>query len=1048
MKLLLTTILMATGAVAAMAQSIKPTMTEWKDMEVNEVNRLPMHTPLFPFETAEAATKDITKSDRFMSIDGTWKFFWTANADDALPEKFYALDFDDNKWGTMPVPGIWELQTNSEGKTFVERKQSDEFGVPLYVNSGFAWHRQYKNNPPLPPTEKNHVGLYRHKVTVPANWDGQQVIMHLGAVSSCVYVWINGQYCGYAEDAKVTSEFDITPYLTPGENLIALQVFRWCDGSYCEDQDMWRLTGIARQSYLYARNKEVHVDNLQIQADMNGVLKINTTVTGNAEIAYTLKDKKGNTVAEATATGEGTLNTIINVQNPDLWTAETPNLYELTAEVKNIPVKARRKRDQKPQVTTEVLKQKVGFRTVEIKNAQLLVNGKPILIKGVDRHEMDPDGGYHISLERMIEDIKRLKEFNFNAVRTSHYPDDPRWYDLCDEYGIYLCAEANMEAHGFGFNLNEKNPQPSYLPIFARQIMERNQHNVLINYNHASIIIWTMGNETVDGPNYTAALKWIKETDPTRAVQSHPAREKENTEIFCPMYPSQKACEEYAANPAKVKPIIPCEYAHAMGNSGGGFKEYWDLVRKYPKYQGGFIWDMVDQGLRTPRGFFYGGDFDDTDPSDNNFNCNGVFQPDLRPTPQAYEIKYQQQNIWTRAIDIAQGKVSVYNENFFVPISNVMMNWQVVVDGTVKQKGNIDLDPLKIAPLQSAEVNLPLSPVETDGEVLVNVSYTLKAAEPLLAAGHEVAHEQFVLKAWKGNAALAEAGKAAAPNDLWTKLTSADVKPNFWRALTDNDLGASLQDKYKVWKRPTITLVSEKQKKARLQDAQKTRVTVLTRQYSMPDVKATLTMEYTLYPSGAVLVEQTLTPTSDTAKVVNMMRFGMAINLPKDYQQLSYYGRGPWENYNDRNSGAPIGLYNQTVDEQFFPYIRPQETGTKTDVRWLTLSNGQKTLRVMPVSDNGLSFSALNYTQDELDETSVLAPTNKERTNSEAESKGDAKHQRHPSDLNKADFVTLLVDMQQTGVGGINSWSAAAEAIDPYRVKFGKKTFKVLFTEE
>ena len=1038
---LLTSLLMVATALTAKGQS----MTEWKDMEVNEINRLPVHANTFPFESVEASKRDMTQSTRYLSIDGKWKFIWRANADEALPENFFAKDYDDSGWNEMPVPGIWELQTNTEGKTFVERHQADEYGVPLYVNSGFAWHQQYKNNAPVPPTEKNHMGVYRRWIDIPTSWSGDQVILHLGSVTSCVYVWVNGKFCGYAEDSKIAAEFDVTDLVEKGRNEITLKVYRWSDGSYCEDQDMWRLTGIARQSYLYRRDKAVHIDNLQIVAGMDGKLTAKAEVSGEATIAYRLRDADGHTVAESEVEGSGELTTTMNVREPQLWSAESPYLYHLTAEVS---ASAEGKR------LSEVVTQNVGFRTVEMRDGQMLVNGKAIYIKGVDRHEMDPDGGYVITESRMEADIRRMKEFNFNAVRTSHYPSDPRWYDLCDLYGLYVCAEANMESHGYGFNLNKENPQPPYTQRFARQIMERNQHNVLTNYNHPCIVTWSMGNETVDGPNFTAAFKWIKSVDTTRSIQWHPTREGDNTEIFCPMYMSQTESKKYASNAEKKKPIIQCEYAHAMGNSGGGFKEYWDLIREYPKYQGGYIWDFADQGLRTPRGFFYGGDFDETDPSDNNFNCNGVFQPDLRPTPQAYEIKHQQQNIWTRGIDVRTGKVSIYNENFFEPLKNVSLHWQLLTDGVVSQEGDIDIDALDIAPQKGVEVTIPYKLTGLEGELLLNCSYRLKRDTPMLKAGYEIADQQLTIAPYafeeNGRKAIEKASgsKTKRPDTtLFDLLTSDALRPNFWRAPTDNDMGASLQERYKVWKSPKMELVSEKKEGSRKE-------TVMTRTYRLTELASTLTMRYTLYASGDVMVEQTLTPDADASnEIPNMLRFGMTIELPKEYQGIEYYGRGPWENYADRCSGAPIGIYSQKVEDQFFPYIRPQETGTKTDVRWLRMVAGDKKISILPVGATGakkagLSFSALKYTQDELDETSVQAPTNQERTDAAAESKGNAKHQRHPSDLHESDKVQLNIDMEQAGVGGINSWSKAAEALPPYRVEFGAKTFKVLFSSK
>ena len=1049
------------------------TMTEWKDMEVNEINRLPLHTTAFPFENDEEARHDMTASKRFLSIDGTWRFFWTANADDPIPEGFFAPDFDDSKWGTMPVPGIWELQRNSKGQSMTERKQQDEYGVPVYVNTGFAWRGLSKTTPPEPPTERNHVGIYRRNILIPQEWTvaqkvyvkgngkkreyinmpDNQVILHLGSVTSCVYAWVNGEFAGYAENSKMAAEFDITPYVKAGKNNITLKVYRWSDGTFCEDQDMWRLTGIARQSYIYIRNSSTHIDNLQLHADATGQLEIKADVTGRAEILYTLYDDKGKEVAQAkTETAGGKVTTTMTVGNVRLWSAEDPYLYRLTAKVMK-SVKNGKIATCNIPAPTEVLTQNVGFRTAEIRNGQLLVNGRPIYIKGVNRHEIDPDGGYIVSEERMVADIQRLKEFNFNAVRTCHYPSDPRFYDLCDKYGIYVCAEANVEGHAFGFNPpKEGKVNPAYTPLFANQILQRNQHNVMTQYNHPSIITWSMGNETVDGPNFTAAFKWIKSVDTSRPIQWHPTREGENTEIFCPMYMSQKLSEAYSADNSKTKPLIQCEYNHTMGNSGGGFKEYWDLIRKYPRYQGGYIWDFADQALRVkPQTFYYGGDFDPTDPSDNNFNCNGVFTTERKPQPHAYEAKYQMQNIWTKAVDLTKGKVSVYNENFFRKLDNIEMRWQLAHGGVIAQEGSIDLTPLDIEPQKEAEVTIPYTLYDLDGEVTLTVAYCLKSDEPLLNAGHTVAYQQFRLSEYlfdrevatfvpecdmtKIEAKMAKAlekQRENAPRFMAPEaLAVENLRPNFWRAPTDNDLGGGQHKNSGVWKTPKLVLkkAARVKDKARFGD-KKGEVTMMRNIFDMPELEATLTMTFTTLPGGIVKLEQTMTPYGTTAQP-DLLRFGILADIKQEAQELTYYGRGPVENYSDRCENALLGIYSQTVNEQFFPYVRPQSTGTKTDVRWLKI--GGYTV----ISDKAFSFSALNYTQEELDETSVEAPTGKH--------KGRDKHQRHPENLKRADHVELSLNLQETGVGGINSWSPEAIALEKYRVKYGEKTLTLYF---
>lgn len=1045
------------------------TMTEWRDMSVNAVNRLSSHTTAFPFESLEAAKAPMTSSSRYVTLNGDWRFLWLQNADDTLPEGYFTPTFDDTQWGYMPVPGCWELQKNRAGKQPWQRKQADEYGVPLYVNSGFAWHRQYKNNPPVPPTAKNHVGIYRRSIIVPDDWArSRQIIMHLGGVSSCVYVWVNGEFAGYSEDSKVACEFDITPYAHKGLNQITMQVYRWSDGSYCEDQDAWRLTGVLRDSYLYSRDIRTHVDDLRVTADMNGLLTVTADVTGYATLRYTLTDPQGNTVLTTEAKAAGNTVTLpIQIDKPQLWTAETPNLYTLTAEVLPQGKTAKTKKSPRARSVSsgsaaqpvEVLTQRVGFRTTEVKNGQLFVNGKAILIKGVDRHEVDPDGGFCVPLERMVSDVRRMKEFNINAVRTSHYPNDPRWYDLCDEYGLYVCAEANMEAHGFGFDQpKEGKVNPARTDLFALQILERNQHNVSTLRNHPSIITWSMGNETVDGPNFTAAFRWIKEVDPSRPIQFHPTREGDNTEIFCPMYLSQRGAEQYAADASKKKPLIECEYSHAMGNSSGGFKEYWDLVRRYPKYQGGYIWDFADQGLRTVGNtFYYGGDYDATDPSDNNFNCNGLFLPDRTPSPQAYEVAYQHQDIWAEAVDLSKGRISIFNERFFRPLDNVTLHWELQADGEITQEGDIDIAALGIQPQEKREVNVPYTSYNKDAEVVLNLSFRLAKDEPLLAAGYEIAARQLAVTEYKAKSPVAQGVPECDPRDIaklemkMHKLLSKaaplpegaaaaqpealsfeNVRPNFWRAVTDNDMGAKLHERYAVWNNARLTLTKKAIATQRVRTAEgKADVTMMTNIFDMPDVKAELTVRYTVYPGGIVRYEQTLRPAKDAGEQPNMLAFGILADLPDKAQALTYYGRGPWENYSDRSSGAPLRKYSQTVGQQFFPYIRPQETGTKTDARWLEIGG----YRI--VSDRPFTFSALNYTQRELDETHYEGATGAD--------KGAGKHQRHPAELRRAGHVELALSLAQAGVGGINSWDKAAEALTPYRVAYGEKKLTLFF---
>ena len=815
--------LFAVLAMTANAQSFK----EWQDPEINAVNRAPMHANYFAYESTEAAIKGIKeKSSNFMTLNGTWKFNWVPNAD-ARPTDFWQPEFNDKGWNTMPVPGVWEL---------------NGFGDPIYVNVGYAWREQFRNNPPQVPTVNNHVGSYRREITVPAHWKGKEIIAHFGSVTSNMYLWVNGKYVGYSEDSKMEAEFNLTPYLKPGQkNLIAFQVFRWCDGTYLEDQDFFRYSGVGRDCYLYARNKK-QIADIRITPDLdaqyqNGSLAINLTTKGRGEVELELFDADNQPVVTKSLNASGNISTTMEVTSPNKWTAETPYLYTLRATLKE------------GNKVLEVIPVKVGFRKVELKNAQILVNGQPILIKGANRHEMDPDGGYVVSRERMIQDIQMMKMFNLNAVRTCHYPDNNLWYELCDQYGLYVVAEANIESHGMGYGKNTLAKREDY----KKAHLERNQRNVQRCFNHPSVIIWSLGNEAGYGPNFEAAYDWVKAEDPSRAVQYEQAGTKGKTDIYCPMYAGYQWCENYSKDNKYQKPLIQCEYAHAMGNSQGGFKEYWDLVRKYPKFQGGFIWDFVDQSVRWPGKngkmiYAYGGDFNRFDASDINFCNNGLISPDRVPNPHAYEVRHFYQNIWTTPANLKNGEINIFNEYFFRDLSAYYLEWEMLKDGKSVRCGRID--NLNVQPQQTAKVKLNLGETDTEAEWLLNISYKLKNNEDLLPAGYTVAKEQLTLNPYKapsmqlGNCELSNTETVAPEvqdndrhyliigndafriefnrsNGYLTKYQikgldmikeGAILKPNFWRAPTDNDFGAHIHRKYVAWKNPEIRLKSFKQR--------------------------------------------------------------------------------------------------------------------------------------------------------------------------------------------------------------------------------------------
>ena len=1015
-------------AGCALLSANAQTFKEWQDESVNEINRAAMHTHFFAYENAEKAGSDVKENSKnFMSMNGSWKFFWVKNADQR-PTDFWKVGYNDKGWDDMKVPAVWEL---------------NGYGDPIYVNIGYPWRNQYKNNPPHVPTEKNHVGSYRREFVIPADWSGKDIVAHFGAVSSNMYLWVNGKFVGYSEDSKLEAEFDLTPYVKPGQkNLIAFQVFRWCDGSYFEDQDFFRYTGVARDCYLYARNKK-RIDDIRVVPDLDaeyksGSLTVNLSLKGNAAVSLELLDAANKTVATAEVKGAGKQSSVIRVDNPNKWTAETPYLYTLRATLKE------------GGKVTEVVPLKVGFRKIELKNSQLLVNGQPVLFKGADRHEMDPDGGYVVSRERMIQDIQIMKKFNLNAVRTCHYPDDSFWYDLCDKYGIYVVAEANLESHGMGY----EEATLAKVPSFKKTHLERNQRNVQRNYNHPSIIFWSLGNEAGYGSNFEAAYDWVKKEDPSRAVQYERSGYEGKTDIHCPMYLNYKDCIKYCEDDSKTKPLIQCEYAHAMGNSEGGFKEYWDLVRKYPKYQGGFIWDFVDQSCRwTGKNgkmiYAYGGDFNRFDASDNNFCDNGLISPDRVPNPHMYEVGYFYQNIWTTAADLKAGELNVYNENFFRDLSAYALEWEVMKNGIVVRTGRVD--NLNVAPQQTAKIKLDLGKTCACAEWLLNVKYVQKQREGLIPAGHIVAKDQLVLNEYKAPAmtlqnvtdmniqtALPRIDDANSQcvmiegenfNIQFAKADGfmdkymvdgldmikegAKLTPNFWRAPTDNDFGAGLQQKYAVWKNPKFKLVS-------LKSEMKDGLAVVSAEYEMPSVSAgtKLQLTYEINNRGAVKVNQKLVAEKG-AKVSNIFRFGMQMVMPKSFENISYYGRGPVENYIDRKWATELGVYNQTVTDQFYAYIRPQENGNKTDIRWWKqLNEAGRGLQF--VAEAPFSASALHYTIESLDS-------------------GWEKKQEHSNEVEPADLTNFLIDKAQMGLGCVDSWGAIPR--EEYMLPYGDYEF-------
>ena len=974
---------------------------EWRNPQVNQQNREPRHANFFAFENEELAKAgQKAASSRYLSMEGMWRFQFVKNHQDA-PKGFWALNYDDSQWEDFPVPGLFELNGH---------------GDRIYKNVGYAWCTTFESDPPFIGETENYTGSYRKEFVLPDNWNGQQVLFHVGSATSNLKVWVNGKYVGYSEDSKVAAEFDITKYLKKGKNLIAMQVMRWCDGSYLEDQDFWRFTGIAREVYLYARPKTYIADYRVMQNwDME---------TNRPEIAYWIDVKNGSGASLEVSLEDKDGRVIFKHDGHKLpyylhehflldekdvkpWTAETPNLYSLIITLK--------KKDQ----VLQVVKQKMGFRNVAIKNGQLLVNGQPILIKGADRHELDPDGGYIVSVERMKQDIQIMKQLNINAVRTSHYPDDPRWYELCDEAGLYVVAEANLESHGMGYGESTLAKRDD----FQQMHLERNQDNVQTLRNHPSIIIWSMGNEAGYGPNFEKCYDWIKSVD-DRPVQYEQAGHWGKTDIFCPMYYGYGDCEKYAQGD-NARPLIQCEYAHAMGNSMGGFKEYWDLIRKYPKYQGGFIWDFVDQGLRDKSPvtgkeiFTYGGDYGRYPASDYNFNCNGIIAPDRRLNPHAYEVQYYYQNEWISDKGLKEGRFEVYNENFFKSLDDLTLTWKVKRHG-----GKVDVSgiaPQQRKTITDEQLKKTLERVlkhHADEEIWVNFEFR---------KGDEVvARQQFIVQPYQFATIDAEQAKVdTEETKSYVKMTAGgttltigkqsgmidyldidgqsmlidrqSVTPEFWRAPTDNDYGAWMQQRFSQWKSPQMKVT----------DFSFNENTVLVH-LDMPANQAKLTMTYTLKTDGSVVVRQQM-QVDENAKESWLFRYGMQLQMPKQYNTIKYYGRGPHENYCDRKSSEFIGVYENKVADEYYPYIRPQESGNHTDIRWFEVTDGKRGLRFE--SNAPMECSALPYLVKDLD-----AGARKEHS-----------WGQHSGDLVERPLTQVHIQQHQMGLGCVNSWGAWPE---------------------
>jgi beta-galactosidase len=994
------------------AQTAK--MEPWQDPNVFEQNRMPMRAT---FVTAQQQT---------LSLNGLWKFYLNPTIEGRL-KGFEAVGYDDSAWGEIPVPGLWDLNGYCD---------------PMYVNAGYPWSGHYENNPPFPALEHNYVGQYRRTFTIDPSWIGKQICLTIGSATSNVRVWVNGKMVGYSEDSKLEARFDLTKYVHAGENLIALEIFRWCDGTYLEDQDFWRFAGIARGVEIYTREKE-RIEDVHVTGWADGRLKVHVEVTKGirlVDLEVIDADGRGQLAVDGIKVVNGAADYETMVPDPLLWSAETPNLYTLTV------------RADTRKAVAEYTEIPFGFRTVEIRGNQVLVNGQPVLFKGTDRHELSATGGYIVSEAEMIRDIRIMKELNINAVRTCHYPDDPRWLALCDKYGLYVIDEGDIESHGMGYG-------PETLgrnPLFAAAHLARDSRMVQRDFNHPSVIIWSMGNEAGDGPNFEACYDWIKAYDPSRPVQYERALRRNfeshrYTDIFCPMYYSPDDILNYLK--VGTKPFIQCEYAHAMGNSMGNFKEYWDIARSEPGCQGGFIWDFMDQALYWPSDkagtdhvFIFGGDMNDYDPSDGSFNCNGVIAADRTWHPHAFEVRYQYRNILTTAGD-KPGVIHIYNENFFTNLSRYRLLWALETDGTPVRTGVVE--KLDVAPQKTKTLDLGIENLPEGDVITLTVRYQLKESDPLLPAGHEVAYGQFVLKdnmpmtggekalllasglerkaapvrkdetaaGYRFSGTVAREGTLSDRFATWEvaidkqqgalvsykldgkEMISAPMMPCFDRALTENDLGARFQRQFALWRNVDFQVATISAQK----EGDGYQVDVA---YAPIDGKGTVKVTYYVEPDGTVGLAESLEDAGGLADAQYLFRFGMRFAMPGRYSDLDFFGLGPWENYSDRCSAALLGRYRQRVEDQYhYGYVRAQESGTHTGMRWLNILDEAGTgLKLW--SPTSFSASALPFSLEDLD-SHVHSLELKAKAHENERSRGT---------------TYVHIDLAQMGVGGINSW--------------------------
>lgn len=989
---------------------------DWENPAIFGINRMDPHTFFIPHPSAaQALNAPWMQSEYILLLNGTWDFYYSATHAEK-PHNYHTGRSNLRNWSKIQVPGNVELQG---------------FGIPRYLDEEYT----FDPNPPYVPDTISSVGIYRRTFRVPTNWRDKQVIMHMGAVNSAVYLYVNGQKVGYAQGSKTPAEFDVTDYLVRGENVVVAEVLRYSDGTYLECQDYWRVSGFERDVFLYALPK-VQVFDFEISAKpdlqrLTGLLEVQVTLRNLSEqkeaakVQGFLLGPDGKKIAELTqevligAQKDAILKLNTHIDEVELWSAENPHLYQWVMGVESSQGSQWQKSD-------------VGFRQVGVKGGLLLVNGKPIVIKGVNRHDHDPFTGRYVTREHMLRDIKLMKSLNINAVRTAHYPNDPYWYHLCNVHGLYVVGEVNIETHGmkvFEQGINYLSDHPDWTEAY----LDRTRRMVERDKNHPSVIIWSLGNESGDGQNFVATYNWIKQRDVSRPVQYEGARLNAHTDIFAPMYPRFDRILGYA-NVVQDRPLIMCEYMHMMGNSGGNLLDYWKLIEQLEQFQGGFIWDWADQTFtrKEPNGLTYqayGGDMGDwTLPNDSNFCANGIVAADRTFHPHAYEVKKVYQSIKFEAIPFASNRIRISNHYFFTRTDLFTFSWMLYVDGQLQQQGI--LDPVNLEPGQSMLVDIPFSEWPAHAEVLLNVQASLKNPWGLLPQGWEAAKEQFLLQ--KGSQRLdvevagqlnyektpegiriqgqdfgvlldTQKGILLAYEASGIPLIKTGAVPNYWRAPTDNDLGNGINLRSAIWR----TFGRELQ--VRDYTVTPTREGVLTIEFALEheQVMASVVQRYHVFASGEVMVESSFYSQQDL--LPELLKVGNEFRLPGMFDQMDWYGRGPHESYWDRKSSAFLGWYESTVGQQYHPYVRAQETGNKTDVQWVRLTD-KDGFGLMVSGYPDLYINAQQFDTDLLNHQ-----PQRERNN-------------HGGRISPEEVISLHVDYRQIGLGGDNSWGARTHA--------------------